>query len=248
MSAPIQTPRRILAEYKAAEARLAEVREVAVKGFEAAQERRDVEAADQFKEAFQKELRVFRSFRGTLSPDARASFNIDRILDSFSIDQDAFVNVVIPADVGDEEAMRALNERHMELFPRRSGAAIGSPEIGQILDAGGGCGRRRYGPRIIRLLGVVPNTVNMTRDQQAEALRERGLTFPHPIEQALAAAVFACMRDGADLFERLYVRSSIPAFSLFTNKFNGVIVSKSHGFDNHELYAASGTPVSAKIK
>jgi hypothetical protein len=92
------------------------------------------------------------------------------------------------------------------------------------------------------LIGVVPSTRTLTREQQAEALSKKGLTFPHPINQALAAAAYACMCGGADLFESVYVRGSVPGFSLFTNKFNGVLVSKSHGFDGHVLYAASGSP------
>ena len=243
MNGPFQKPHPAFACYKDAQARLAELREVAVKGFEAAQDSGDVAAAEHFKEVLQRGLDAFKCFRGELPTEVLASINADRILETFSIDRDNFVNLVIPADVGDEEAMRALNVRYRELFPRRYGAAIGWPEIDHILEAGGGIGRRNRGPWVVRLMGVVPNTIAMTRDQQAEALCEKGLAFPHPIEQALAAAAYACMRGGADLFESLYVRSSVPGFSLFTDEFNGVLVSKSRGFDAHHLYAASGSPV-----
>jgi len=138
--------------------------------------------------------------------------------------------------------MHALNARFREMFPDKERAAIYEPDIEQILDAGGGCGRISRAPRIIRLIGVVPDTTNKTRDQQAEVLQKKGLTFPHPIEQALAAAAYACKRSGEDLFNDLFVRGSVPGFALFTFQNGGVYVAGCYGARGGHNVAASGSP------
>ena len=99
-------------------------------------------------------------------------------------------------------------------------------------------------PRIIRLIGVVPDTTSKTRDQQAEVLQQKGLTFPHPIEQALAAAAYACKRSGEDLFNDLFVRGSVPGFALCTGQDGGVGVLRfSDDYAGaHISVAASGSP------
>jgi hypothetical protein len=119
------------------------------------------------------------------------SINADRILESFSIDTENFVTLVIPPGISDEDAMHALNKRCRELFPEKNRDVISEDYLEDILNAGDGSGRRARGPRVIRLIGVVPGTAGMTRDEQAEALQRKGFTFPHPIEQTPAAAAFA---------------------------------------------------------
>jgi hypothetical protein len=140
----------------------------------------------------QNEFDNFKAFREGLPRDVLLSIHADRILESFSVDKDGFVNLVIPADVSDEDAMHALNARFRKMFPKKDRAAIYEPDIERILDAGSGSGRSERTRRIIRLIGVVRGTEGRIRDQQAKVLQQKGLTFPHPIEQALAAAAYAC--------------------------------------------------------
>jgi hypothetical protein len=82
----------------------------------------------------------------------------------------------------------------------------------------------------------------MTADKQAEVLQGQGLIFPHPIEQALAAAAFACKNNGENLFNDLIVRGSVPGFALETYPGRGVVVSSYRGDDDRISVAASGSP------
>jgi hypothetical protein len=74
------------------------------------------------------------------------------------------------------------------------------------------------------LIGVVPGTTGKNLHDQAEVLEQKGLTFPHPIEQALAAAAYACKQSGEDLFQDLVVRCSVPWVALYNHQYNGVCV------------------------
>ena len=243
--APQKTP-PTLADYQAAEARLREVRDEAAAGMKASQDKGDVAAGDAWASRLRDEFDNFKAFREGLPREVLLSIHADRILDSFSVDKENFVNLVIPADVSDEDAMHALNARFREVCPEKERAAIYESEIEQILEAGNGSGRRARGPRVIKLLAIAPGTTSKTRDQQAEVLEQKGLTFSHPIEQALAAAAYACKRSGEDLFNDLVVRGSVPGFALGTDRHGGVNV---RGFSDDLGYfvAASGSP-SAGIK
>ena len=242
MTGPIQKPAPTLADYQAAEARLREVRDEAAAGMKASQDKGDVAAGDAWTSRLKDEFDKFKAFREGLPRDVLLSIHAERILESFSVDKENFVNLVIPADVSDEDAIHALNGRFREMFPDRNRAAIYEPDIGKILDAGNGSGRRARGPRVIKLIAVVPGTTSMNRDKQREALEQKGLTFPHPIEQALAAAAYACKRSGGDLFNNLVVRGSVPGFGLRTYPFNGVSVYWCIDGGVSSFVAASGSP------
>ena len=238
---PQKTP-PTLADYKAAVEDLRAARVAAADALNVAHSEGDVAKGAELHSQLQEKFDAFRSFREGLPREVLLSIHADRILESFSVDRKKFVNLVIHADVSDEEAMHALNARFREMFPAKKRAAIDEPDIEQILGAGNGGGRISRAPRIIRLIGVVPGTTSKTRDQQAEALQEKGLTFPHPIEQALAAAAYACKRSGEDLFNDLWVRGSVPGFALTTDPFRGVCVGTFNvGYDGFNV-AASGSP------
>jgi hypothetical protein len=242
MTGPIQKPAPTLADYKAAESRLREVRDEAAAGMKASQDKGDVAAGDAWTSRLKDEFDKFKAFREGLPREVLLSIPADRILESFSVDKENFVNLVIPADVSDEDAMHALNARFRELFPEKERAAIYEEHIDQILDAGDGSGRRARGPRVIKLIGVVPGTTSKNRDQQAEVLEQKGLTFPHPIEQALAAAAYACKRSGGGLFNNLWVRGSVPGFALVTDRDGGVYVFRYNDVIDSDHVAASGSP------
>jgi len=245
MNGPIHKSLPTLADYKAAEARLADVRTVAVAGFEAAQERGDVGAGDEWATRLKHEFDKFKAFREGLPRDVLLSIHADRILETFSVDKDNFINLVIPADVSDEDAMHALTGRFRDMFPDKYRAAICESYIDPILDSGGEGGRRARGPRVIKLIGVVPGTASMTRDEQKKVLKQKGLTFSHPIEQSLAAAAYACRCNGEDLFNYLTVRgSSSPRFLLGTNQDYGVFCLWYS--DPRSDILASGCPLSLR--
>jgi hypothetical protein len=230
-----------LEHYRAAAEHLRQVRDEAVAGVKDAQDRGDLPVGKEWVSKLQKEFDAFKAFREGLPRDVLLSIHADRILESFSVDKDNFVNLVIPADVSDEEAMHALNARYRELFPGKGEAAISERDMQQILDAGGGSSLRGHAPRILRLIGVVPGTTRKTHDQQAEALKQKGLMLPHPIDQALASAACACKRRGAGLFNHLLVRGSVPGLALYEYELRGVIVFRSRADFGDSGIAASGS-------
>ena len=255
--APQKTP-PTLADYQAAEARLREARGEAVAGMKASQDEGDVAAGDAWASKLQKQFDDFKAFRERLPRDVLLSIHADRILESFTIEEEQgwkatlkrmcgresmrTVCLVIPADVSDEDAMHALNGRFRELFSEKDRTAIYEPDIERILDAGNGSGQRFRGSRLIRLSGVVPGTTSMRRDQQAEVLKHKELTFPHPIELALAAAAYACRCGGDELFNKSWVRSSVSGIALGAIGGHSVVVD---GYCVDSVFigvAAWGTP------
>lgn len=242
MTVPIEKPAPTRADYKAAEERLRQVRDEAAARVAESQANGDVAAGNEWASRLRQEFEAFKCVREALPPEIRRSINADRILDSFSKDERGVVRLVIPADVSDEEAMRALNYRYLELFPFRYGDrdAIYEPDISKALDAGNGCGRRSSGPRVINLIGMVPDTANLTWEQQEEAVRQQGLTLPHPIEQVLAAAAYACRIPGEDIFNHYYARGSVAEVAVCLDIKSGIRIYRSFGGQDF-LSVASGS-------
>lgn len=232
-----------LADYQAAEARLAAMRDAAVKGFKVAQESGDLVAGSEWMSKLSQEFADVKAFRGGIPRDVRLSMDADRILESFLIDKDNFVNLVIPADVSDEDAICALNGRSEGTGTVPVGTMIPDEHISDIVNAGKESGRRTSGPRIVKLTDCVPDTRSLPRDQQAEVLKKQGLTFSHPIDQALAALAYSCMA-GRHLFPfRVNMRGSLPEFTLYTDK-RGYIVVNSVPVHLNFYVGASGMPLS----
>lgn len=243
MAGPTQKSPLTIADYKAAEARLKEARETAVQGFKAAQERGDAAAGEELRSKLERDFEEFKCFREGLPRDVRLSINADRILESFSKDGKGFVSLVIPMDVSDEEAMHALNFRFRESFPEKMRRfAIREAAIDEILNAGGENEERGQRERRITIMAVVPGTTNMTREQQKMALEADGFSLSHPIEQALAAAAYACKHDGKDLFHNRTVRGSVPRFALDCAQSLGVRVNPCFDSSARVDVAASATP------
>ena len=240
MTAPTQKPAPTVADYKAAEERLRQVRDEAAAGVRDAQVRGDLAVGTEWASRLKKEFDDFRAFREGIPPAIRLSINADRILESFSVDKDNFVHLVIPSDISDEDAMHALNARFRGLFPDKERDAIYTSHMARILDAGGESGRSARSTRTISLIGVVPGTKSKTRDQQAEVLKQKGLTFAHPIEQALAAAAYACRCKGEDLLKSP-ARGSVPKVTLGTSSF-GVCVNGYFDEIPYQYVTASGSP------
>lgn len=211
-----------VAQYDAATARLGELRAVALEGFKKAQDLGDIAEGDKWTSTLRHGLEDFKCFLNGLPRVIRHSIEAERILESFVVDRDNVVNLVIPAEMNDEAAMRALNVRFRFLFPELNRDAIWAKHIPPIssLDH---MGARGVGePRIIKLIGLVPGTNSRLPEEQSEVLTSKGLIRSHPIEQALAAAAYACMRSGTDLFKGAYVRGSVPGIGLHTSSYRGI--------------------------
>jgi hypothetical protein len=185
---------------------------------------------------------MFTAFRDGIPAAARLSINAERILESFAVDEKGFVNLVIPSDISDQDAMHALNSNFRELFPGKNRAAICESEIERILTCGGADSTNRSGRREIKVIGVVDGTVAQNLWEQDKVLKEKGLVFSHPIDQALAAAAYACKQEGKDLFENNYVRGSVPGFAVLTDPYKGVCVCRFGGDYAFGNVAASGSP------
>jgi hypothetical protein len=173
MNGPTQKPAVTVADYKAAAADLRSRTDTAITALKEAHAAGDVATGDEVPSQPQKQFDAFRAFREEIPREVLLSIHAERILESFSVDHENFLNLTIPADVSDEDAMHALNSRFRELYPEKERAGIYEPDIERILDAGNKSGHRSRGPRIIKLIGVVPDTTNKTRDQQAVALQKR---------------------------------------------------------------------------
>jgi hypothetical protein len=256
MSGPEHKPHPTASEYSAAVARLAAARDTIELKFKAASDGGNLVEGKRLFAELQKEFAMFTAFRDGIPAAARLSINAERILESFCVAVDTglkarvlslfgvkpmeTVSLTIPADISDRDAMHALNSKFRELFPEKNRAAIWEEKIERILTCGGGNLTTRSGRREIKVIGVVDGTVAQNLWEQDKVLKEKGLVFSHPIDQALAAAAFACKRGGKDLFENKWVRGSVPGFALVTFQGYGVSVDGSFGVDG--FVAASGSP------
>jgi hypothetical protein len=258
MSGPEHKSHPTASEYSAAVARLAAARDTIELKFKAASDGGNLVEGKRLFAELQKEFAMFTAFRDGIPAAARLSINAERILESFSVAVDTglkarvlslfgvnpmeTVSLTIPADISDRDAMHALNSKFGELFPKKRRAAICEDDIEEILSCGGASSTNRSGRREIKLIGVVDGTVYMNREDQGEVLTQKGLVFSHPIDQALAAAAYACMRGGKDLFGDKIVRGSVPGFALRTGQNAGVFVNRFRGDDDFNDVAASGSP------
>jgi hypothetical protein len=243
MSGPEQIKLPTFADYKAAEGRLVEAGDRIAPQFKAASDSGNLVEGKRLFAELQKEFAMFTAFRDGIPAAVRLSINAERILESFAVDKKkGFVNLVIPSDISDQDAMHALNGKFRELFPDHKRAAICEDDIKRILSCEGANPTTRAGGREVKVIGVVDGTERKNREGQEAVLTQKGLVFSHPIDQALAAAAFACKQEGEDLFENKTVRGSVPGFALFTNQHYGVFVSRYDDVDDDRNVAASGSP------
>lgn len=97
-------------------------------------------------------------------------------------------------------------------------------------------------PREVTIIAVVEGTADKNRADQEKVLAKQGLRFADERDQALAAALHACLNDGRDLFKRYWVRGSVPGFVLSTDRSRGVCVVRCIDVFDFNLFAASGSP------
>jgi hypothetical protein len=153
----------------------------------------------------------------------------------------------VPAGVTDVEAMKALNEyfrKHHSDFNRDAVYASHLEWFGKLpKEYPTYCQERDYSQaRQITLTGVVKDTKGESRTTQEASLKNESLGLADPRDQALAAAIHACKHNGEDLFKDMWVRGSVPGFSLCTFQHLGVFVFRFFGDDVSYRVAASGSP------
>jgi hypothetical protein len=242
MSGPEHKSHPTASEYSAAVARLAQARDTIERQFKAASDGGNLVEGKRLFAQLQKEFAMFTAFRDGIPAAARLSINAERILQSFCVDDKGFVNLVIPPDIFDRDAMHALNSKFRGLFPEKDRAAIWERDIELMLTWLGADSTKRSGRREIKVIGVVDGIEGKNREDQGKVLLEKGLVFSHPIDQALAAAAFACRQGGEDLFKVKDVRGSVPGFALRTVQGFAVFVGRYSVDLVSNRVAASGSP------
>ena len=241
MNGPTQKPAITFADYKEAESRLVSLREAAAEGFREAQAHGDLIAGERWREDLQRGLNEFKLFREKLPEDVRLLINAEKILESFSVSADGFVSLVIPGDVTDRGAIKALNTRFRELFPEKSNDAINETEALFLLGIGSEQRRGLGTPRTIKVLPVVPGTIHMSRDEQSEVLRKKGLVFANSLEQAFAAAAWACQRNEQAMFNGLHARGSAHRCGMFQFRDGRIVTEAFRDVVSDSELCASGS-------
>ena len=170
------------------------------------------------------------------------------ILESYSFNKKTGVSkFTIPANVTDVEAMKALNEYFTTHFPRFKTEVIPAGTLKWLeklpSDFPAHCKERDYSQaREITITAVVEGTHLEKRSTQERELKLVSLVFSDPRDQAMAAAIHACKHKGKDLFDRAFVRGSVPGFALQTITNFGIQLLKCRDSDSHTCCLASGSP------
>jgi hypothetical protein len=167
----------------------------------------------------------------------------EEMVKSYEFDTNTGVSTfTVPAGVTDVDAMKALNEyfRKNHSTFNRDAVYAGHLERFENLpkEFPTYCERRDYSQaRQITIMGVVKGTKGENSTTKGSVLERESLVFSDPRDPALAAAIHACKHDGADLFQDLYVRGSLPPwYPLRTARGLGVFVSNfgvDYGYSPH---------------
>ena len=150
------------------------------------------------------------------------------ILASWHPDPEGMVVLTVPAGVGDLEALRSLNQAFRSRHPELGRDAVSSGDFDWYSRTASVAQRDVSRPRVVRLLPIVPGSRSLSREQQGDLLRSGGLRFAEPIEQALAAAAFACKSDGRDVFQDFWARGSLPGHAMTVSRITGTRVCTSY--------------------
>jgi hypothetical protein len=172
------------------------------------------------------------------------------MVESYAFDKKTGVSTfTVPAGVTDVEAMKVLNEyfRKNHSTFNRDAVYAGDLDWYENLPKKfpAHCEQRDYlQARQITITGVVKGTKGQNRFTEGSVLEGESLVFSDPRDQALAAAIHACKHNGADLFQDLWVRGSVPGFALGTYQGFGVCVRGFDDVDGRDFshVAASGSP------
>ena len=170
------------------------------------------------------------------------------MVESYTFDKKTGVSTfTVPAGVTDVDAMKALNEFFRKNHSKFNRDAVYADHLKWFENLPKQrpehCQMRDYSQaRQITITGVGKGTQGEYRTTQGSVLEGESLVFSDPRDQTLAAAIHACKHNGADLFEGLWVRGSVPGFALLTCQFNGVRVGRYDDDRDDSAVAASGSP------
>ncbi|MEY4667778.1 MAG: hypothetical protein RL518_477 [Pseudomonadota bacterium] len=160
---------------------------------------------------------------------------------SYRFDKSTGVSTfTIPAGVSDIDAMKEMNEyfrKHLPQCERDAIYAVNFKWYEDNLPV-----RDMSQQREVAIVAVVKGTTDKYRAAQEKLLAKQGLHFADMRDQALAAALHACVNGGEDLCQDLWVRGSVPGFALRTTSYLGVSVIRDSNGDDCFDVAASGSP------
>jgi hypothetical protein len=162
------------------------------------------------------------------------------ILASWHPDPEGLVTLTVPAGVGDLDALRSLNQAFRSRHSELGRDAVSSGDFDWYSRTASVAQRDVSRPRVVRLLPIVPGSRSLSREQQGDLLRSGGLRFAEPIEQALAAAAFACKSDGRDVFQDFWARGSLPGHAMTVSRITGTRVCTSYDDGPYSNVAACG--------
>ena len=162
------------------------------------------------------------------------------ILASWHPDPEGLVTLTVPAGVGDLDALQFLNQAFRSRYSEMGRDAVSSGDFDWYFRTASVAQRDLSRPRVVRVLPIVPGSRGLPREQQVDLLRSAGLRFAEPIEQALAAAAFACKSDGRDVFQDFWARGSMPGHALTVSRITGTRVCTSYDDGPYSNVAACG--------
>ena len=164
----------------------------------------------------------------------------EKILSSLEIGKDGFAKLVIPANVSDIDAMKALNVYFGEKLPEMNRPAIWKGDFDWYAEQASVSNRDISKERRIEINVLVDSTLGMTRSDQINALKSQDLTLGAPEEVALVVAAYACKNLGKDLLNDKCTRTAVPGVALSAFQGRGVDVCR-YGDDYADgLVVASG--------
>lgn len=198
---------------------------------------------------------ALKVLRGEEPPVAAVSMEVEglafsvaeEMLESYEFDKHTGVSTfTTPAGLTDVEVIKVLNEYFRKSFPRFNREGVFAGDLDWYRDlptnfAAFSKVRDYTDARVVVMRGVLEETIELDRSEEGEVLKQKGLVFSDPRDQAIAAALHACKYNGEDLFQGLWVRGSVPGYALCTVRRVGVRVYEYRDGNDFLDAAASGS-------
>ena len=171
----------------------------------------------------------------------------EEMLESYEFDKNTGVSTfTTPAGLTDVEVITVLNEHFRKSLPRFNREVVFAGDLDWYRDLPANfaayCKDRDYThARVVVVRGVLEETIELNRSEEGEVLKQKGLVFSDPRDQAIAGALHACKYNGEDLFQGLWFRGSVPGYALCTVRRIGVRVYEYDDCNDFLDAAASGS-------
>ena len=164
----------------------------------------------------------------------------EKILSSLEIGKDGFAKLVIPANVRDLDAMKALNLYFKKNLPGMNRPAIWEGDFDWYAKLASVSSRDISKERHIEINVLVDDTLRKSRSNQIKVLKSQDLTLGAPEEVALVVAAYACKNQGKDLLNDNWTRTVVSGVALATIQNCGVLVSGRYDVNDLANVGASG--------